>query len=127
MDRYPGIARVPLANVPTGPNATRVADHMLGLLRAGGVDDRSAAWFVDVISLYINAASYETSIYVEEGRAEENVDEEIRESFAQLSPAEYPNIMSLLPLLTSGDGNQRFAFGLQLMINGLLHTEPPEL
>jgi AcrR family transcriptional regulator len=127
MDRYPGIARVPLANVPTGPNATRVADHMLGLLRAGGVDDRSAAWFVDVISLYINAASYETSIYVEEGRAEENVDEEIRESFAQLSPAEYPNIMSLLPLLTSGDGEQRFAFGLQLMINGLLHTEPPEL
>jgi AcrR family transcriptional regulator len=127
MDRYPGIARVPLANVPTGPNATRVADHMLGLLRAGGVDDRSAAWFVDVISLYINAASYETSIYVEEGRAEENVDEEIRESFAQLSPAEYPNIMSLLPLLTSGDGDQRFAFGLQLMINGLLHTEPPEL
>jgi AcrR family transcriptional regulator len=127
MDRYPGIARVPLANVPTGPNATRVADHMLGLLRAGGVDDRSAAWFVDVISLYINAASYETSIYVEEGRAEENVDEEIRDSFAQLSPAAYPNIMSLLPHLTSGDGDQRFAFGLQLMINGLLHTDPPEV
>jgi hypothetical protein len=35
--------------------------------------------------------------------------------------------MALLPLLTSGDGDQRFAFGLQLMINGLLNTEPPKI
>jgi AcrR family transcriptional regulator len=127
MDRYPGIARVPLANVPTGPNATRGADRMLGLLRAGGVDDRSAAWFVDVVSLYLNAASYEASIYAEEGRDHEEVDEEIRDAFSQLDPAEHPNIMALMPMLTSGDGDARFAFGLQLMIEGLLHTEPPEI
>src|SRR5437868_3075442 len=58
MDRHPGIARVPLANVPTGPNAIRASERLLSLLRAGGVDDRSAAWFVDVVSLYINAASF---------------------------------------------------------------------
>jgi AcrR family transcriptional regulator len=127
MDRYPGIARVPLANVPTGPNASRGADRMLGLLRAGGVDDRSAAWFVDVVSLYLNAASYEASIYAEEGRAHEEVDEEIRDAFSQLDPAEHPNIVALMPMLTSGDGDARFAFGLQLMIDGLLHTEPPEI
>jgi AcrR family transcriptional regulator len=127
MDRYPGIARVPLAHIPTGPNATRASDHLLGLLRAGGVDDRSAAWFADVVFLFVNAAAYETSIYVEEGRSEEHVEQEIREEFAQLSPTEFPNIASLMPFLTSGDGDERFAFGLQLMINGLLHTEPPEI
>jgi len=127
MDRYPGIARVPLANVPTGPNATRAADHMLGLLRAGDVDDRSAAWFLDVVSLFLNAASYETSIYVQEGREHEAVDEEIRDAFSQLDPASHPNITALMPLLTSGDGDQRFAFGLQLMINGLLNTDPPKI
>jgi AcrR family transcriptional regulator len=127
MDRYPGIARVPLANVPTGPNATRGAERVLALLRAGGVDDRSAAWFIDVVFLFVNAASYETSIYVEEGRSEDHVDEELREEFGQLSPTEFPNLTSMMALLTSGDGDQRFAFGLQLMINGVLNTAPPEI
>jgi hypothetical protein len=30
---------------------------------------------------------------------------------------------ALLPELTSGDGDERFAFGLRLMINGLLNEQ----
>ena|SRR5439155_11634147 len=118
MDKYPGIARVPLANIPTGPNATRGADHVLGILRAGGVDDQAAAWFVDVVFLYVNAASFETSIYVEEGTAEET-QEAVNEAFTSLDPDEYPNIAALMPHLVSGEGDERFKFGLRLMINGL--------
>ena len=32
-----------------------------------------------------------------------------------------------MPLLLSGDGDERFGFGLQLMIDGLLNTEPPKI
>lgn len=127
MDRHPGIARVPLANVPTGPNSTRVAERVIALLRAGGVDDRSIAWFVDVVFLFVNATAYETAIYVEEGTDHDRLDERIREEFELLDPAEYPNVMSLMPKLTAGSGKERFAFGLRLMIDGLLHTEPPEI
>src|SRR3954447_9854349 len=62
MERHPGIARVPLANVPTGPNAVRGSERVLALLRAGRVDERVSAWAVDVIFLYINAVAYEASI-----------------------------------------------------------------
>lgn len=127
MDRYPGIARVPLANVPTTPNAMRVSDHLLGILRAGDVDRQSAAWFVDVVFLYVNAAAFETSIYVTEQDDPEAVHEEMHDVFMRrLDPEAYPNMAALGEHLISGDGDERFTFGIRLMINGLLSTKPPK-
>jgi AcrR family transcriptional regulator len=127
MQRHPGIARVPLANVPTGPNAAAVADRAVALLRAGDVDDRSIAWFVDIVFLFINATAYETAIYVEEGVSEEHLAEDIRGSFGRLDAAAYPNMFSMMDLLTTGTGEQRFSFGLRVMIEGLLHVSPPDI
>jgi AcrR family transcriptional regulator len=127
MERHRGIARVPLANVPTGPNATAVADRVIALLQAGGIDERSIAWFVDIVFLFINATAYETAIYAEEGVDEEHIDDEIVAGFRRLDPEAYPNLFSMLDLLTTGTGEERFRFGLRLMIEGLLHAEPPEI
>jgi AcrR family transcriptional regulator len=124
MDRYPGIARVPLANIPTGPNAMRAADHSLGIVRAGGVDERNAAWFIDVVSLFLNAASFERSIYEERGNFDEHFDQ-VQGFFGAIDPNEFPNMAALLPMLTAGSDDERFAFGIRLMINGLMNTEPP--
>ena len=127
MERYPGIARVPLANVPTGPNATALTEHLVGLLRAGGVDDRSIAWFVDVVFLFVNATAYEASIYAEADKAPEELADEIRESFQDLDWSRYPELSSMLPYLTAGTGEERFRFGLRLLIAGLLHAPPPDI
>jgi AcrR family transcriptional regulator len=127
MERHHGIARVPLANVPMGPNAIAVADRVIALLRAGGVDDRSIAWFVDIVFLFINATAYETSIYVDAGVDVQHIDQDIRAGFARLDPAGRPNVFSMLDLLTAGSGEERFKFALRLMIDGLLHTAPPEI
>jgi AcrR family transcriptional regulator len=127
LEEHHGIARVPLANVPTGPNTTRVAERVIALLRAGGVDDRSIAWFIDIVFLFINATAYETAIYVEEGVDEERIDEDIREGFGRLDSSAYPNMFSMMDLLTAGTGDERFRFGLRLMIDGLLHVAPPDI
>jgi AcrR family transcriptional regulator len=127
MDRYPGIARVPLANVSTGPNAAKLADHLIGILRAGGIDDRSIAWFIDVAFLFVDATAYESAIYLEAGTRQELIGEQVRGAFVQLSPAEFPNLTSIRSLLTTGDRDVRFAFGLRLLLDGLLHTTPPEI
>jgi AcrR family transcriptional regulator len=125
MDRYPGIARVPLANVPTGPNIAKLADHLIAILRAGGIDDRSIAWFVDVASLFVNATAYESAIYVEAGTPDELIGEQVRGAFAHLDPARLPNLASMSALLTTGGRDERFAFGLSLLLEGLVHTSPP--
>jgi AcrR family transcriptional regulator len=126
MERYHGIARVPLANVPTGPNAVAVAERVIALLRAGKVDDRSIAWFVDIVFLFVNATAYETSIYLDAGVEQETIDDDIRAGFERLDPSAYPHVFSMLGLLTSGSGEERFRFGLRLMIEGLLHAPPPK-
>ena len=127
LERHSGIARVPLANVPTGPNAAIAADRVIGLLRAGGIDDRSIGFFIDLVFLFINATAYETAIYAEERVSQEGFDEAIREAFGRLDPATIPNTLSMLNVLTSGSGDERFRFGLRLMIEGLLHVPPPDI
>jgi AcrR family transcriptional regulator len=127
MDEHPGIARVPLANPPTGPAAARVADRVVALLAAGGVDDRSAAWFLDVVFLFVNATAYETSIFIEEGAVEGQVGQRLQEEFERMELDDVPHFARILPLATKGSGEARFNFGLQLMINGLLSTEPPDV
>jgi AcrR family transcriptional regulator len=127
MNRYPGIARVPLANVPTGPRAAAIADHLIALLQAGGIDQRSIAWFIDIAFLFVNATAYETSIYVEEGREVDEVVTDIRDSLTSLESGRHPHLVSLANLLTTGSGEDRFNFGLRLLIEGLLHAAPPEV
>ena len=50
---------------------------------------------------------------------EVDVDRSVRERFQRLDPAEFPNLASLLGALFTGDGDERFSFGLRLMIDGL--------
>ena len=122
MDRHPGIARVPLANIPTGAGALRIVERMLGILRAGGIPEQSMAWFVDCVFLYVNAASLETSIYIETGKPED-IASDIRESFERVDSAQFPLLAAMTGALFSGDGDERFSFGLRLMIEGLRHVK----
>jgi AcrR family transcriptional regulator len=129
MDRYPGIARVAIADVPTGANGLRMVEALLDLLRAGGVPDASAAWGADVLSLYVTGVAFENSIY--ESRkwtpAEESAfHESVYGVFRDLSAEEYPNLSRLLPFMTTGTREERFGFGLDVLINGLLTTPAPE-
>jgi hypothetical protein len=47
---------------------------------------------------------------------------EVAERFRTLSPERYPSLSAIVPMLTAGDGGQRFDLGLDVLINGLLTT-----
>ena len=46
----------------------------------------------------------------------------IAERFAAVSPERFPTIAALRDQLTTGDGEERFALGLDVIVNGLLET-----
>jgi AcrR family transcriptional regulator len=120
---HPGIARAALANVPVGPNSLRYSEALLAILRAGGVPDQQAGWFIDRLSLYVLADAFEESLHRERGRQTEEdaraYFEQIRAYFESLPPDRFPNITSMVEPLMAGGGDERLRFGLELMVRGL--------
>jgi AcrR family transcriptional regulator len=124
MEALPGIARVAVANVPTGESALRVADNLLGLLRAGGIRDQDAAWACDILPLIATAYAVETVTHQERaaanGPAEPEWVEHLASVFTSLPPERFPNLTALPDELTSGDGESRFVFAIDTFLDGLV-------
>jgi AcrR family transcriptional regulator len=122
---YPGMAGLAMARIPVGDNALRVSESMLSLLKAGGVGDQAAAYAADLISMYQTAIAYEQSLYAalyKDPEHEVREIERIAARFATVSPERFPTIAALREQLTSGDGEERFSLGLDVIVNGLLET-----
>jgi AcrR family transcriptional regulator len=127
LTAHADISRAALGNIPTGPQALRFSDGMLAIILAGGVPPQIAAWAIDRIFLYVNADAFEGTLYgakqVPEGQTpEEHMHQfvgQLREYFAALPADRFPNISAHAKVLTTGDGQQRFEFGLDMLIDGL--------
>jgi AcrR family transcriptional regulator len=124
LSSHADVARVALANIPLGPNALRVSERMLGVMVAGGVPAQAAAWFLDRMSLYIVAEAYEGTLWeMPEGfNPETDRDafvEPLRQYFRSLPVDQFPALVANVDEMTSGDKDERFLFGLDLLLDGL--------
>ncbi|SEL92087.1 TetR/AcrR family transcriptional regulator [Streptacidiphilus jiangxiensis] len=112
-------------NIPTSPAALDSAEAMLALLRAGGLPEQVCAYGVDVISLYMVATAVEESSRTKpgeqrgEGSAQPYLDG-IRGFFGSLPAERYPLIVAMAGPLTRNVGDERFEFGLDLLLDGLV-------
>jgi AcrR family transcriptional regulator len=126
------IAAITLANIPTSLNALRIADRIFAIMLAGGVPPRVAGWALDRLSLYIGADAYEDSLYDKRRRSTGLTEEEymakyvadVRSFYEQLPPDEFPHLSAHLGDLMSGDGDERFEFGIDMLIRSLSTYEP---
>jgi AcrR family transcriptional regulator len=122
LSRNGDIARVALGRVPLGPNALRVSEVTMTILRSGGVPDQAVAWAVDVIGLYVSANAVEDSITVEMQRSGRDPMEyygQVRDYLGALPAARFPTTAALVAELTAGNSEERFRFGLALLVQGL--------
>jgi AcrR family transcriptional regulator len=122
---YPGITRLAMAIIPTGPGALAITESMLALMKAGGMGDQAAGYACDVLNLYVQAQALEATYHLEraaDGDPPREYFTGIAERLRSLPPERYPYISALVPQLMAGDGDQRFDVGLDVLINGLLAT-----
>jgi AcrR family transcriptional regulator len=121
--RYPGISRAALAVVPTNLETLRLAEGMLGILLAGGIDPQTAAWGIDTLSLYVAGYALEASM-VHSRKKDPDATwvlsrEELMRRFTALPENRFPNTRRYAAELTSGTEHQRFDFVLDLLTDNL--------
>lgn len=113
--RHPGSAGLTLGRVPFGANLLRVMEGQLRLLREAGIPDSVAAFVGDLFALYAGA-------YVYEEEQDRTTDQGIAELLAWLSSLpedRFPNTVATAPLLVKGSRDDRYSFGLELLVRGL--------
>lgn len=123
MLQHRDIARFSLGRIPLGPNALRVAEWMLALLRAAGVPDRAAAYAGDLFGLYVGAHAFEETAGLQSPTGEPLPPDEVlammRGYMASLPREQFPNTVELVDELMSGGPEERFEFGLDVIVLGL--------
>ncbi|WKU03999.1 TetR/AcrR family transcriptional regulator [Micromonospora sp. HUAS LYJ1] len=117
----PSLARSALTLRPSGPHYLRLLDTIVGLLLAGGLPARQAAWGVDLLLQHATATAAEQS-----GRAEsaesDGEQEDLVLAVAEAQADTYPHLVRVREEIFSGTGQQRLRWAFSTIIDGLPTT-----
>jgi TetR/AcrR family transcriptional regulator, tetracycline repressor protein len=119
----PGLIPLSVSRPMLGPNAMRLREDLLTLLRRGGLDDASA------VEAYLSLFAYTTGFAAfEAGRVPGERDLEQRaaagELFAALPAEEFPATRALAKRLATRPGDAEFGRGLEALVAGFAAGEP---
>ncbi len=122
--RHGDLARATLGIAPSGEQTLPLLETMLAILSAGGVSRRVAALSMDILALYITATAVEESMEARAsaGGPDDPYYTELRAYWSALPPDRFPHLSAMAVALTSGDGDERFDFGLDILIRGIAST-----
>ena len=114
------LAGASLANIPTGPNALRSIDGLLGILRVAGLPPRIVAFAADLLPQYLTIDAYEGSLFAQRMEREPEYFAALKEYFEALPADRFPHVAALVDeLMAEAEGDVRFEFGLDVIVRGL--------
>ena len=120
---HPGIAAMTLADPPTTEATILLTENLLGILLAGALEPQDAAWACDVFVLLVTAVAGEDDVRHARGRNDDDRREQVEELykiFAGLPPDRFPLIAAHAAQMVAGDGDERFRFAVDVVIDGVL-------
>jgi AcrR family transcriptional regulator len=112
--------------IPTTPRTLAGAEALVALLRAGGLSDRVVALGLDQLLLYVSAAAFEEGLFERDGMGPADIGRyyaEVHAFYAALPPEHYPVLAAIAPEMTGADDDERFRFGIDVLIGGLVAVD----
>lgn len=116
----PGLARSALVARPSGKHYLELVEALLALLDEGGVPPGQAAWGVDVLLLHATATAAEHS---DPGTTPQDWDA-LGRAVREASPS-HPHVAAAGADLLSGSPEDRMAWSLRVLLNGIAFTPRP--
>ncbi len=108
-----------MGRIPAGPNSLPVLERNLAVFAAAALPPRVISYAVDMFALYVGGFAYEESLRVPPlGEGDTGV-EQLGAYFRSLPPDQFPTISGLADDLVAGTADERFEFGLELLVRGL--------
>lgn len=110
-----------LGRIPTTPKTMAASEALSSVMRAGGLSDRAIALGLDTLMLYVCGAAFEDSMFDRTMSQEElrAYHDSVHRFFETLPADRFPVLTSLAGPLTGPEGDERFDFGLEVILAGL--------
>jgi AcrR family transcriptional regulator len=112
------------SGIPLLPHTMDAAETLLALLRAGGLPVQVAAYGVDLIALFVVSSAFEQSrrggAHQDDGEQARAYIDGARGFYGSLPADRYPVLTSMVAELTREGGDERFEFGMEVVLAGLV-------
>lgn len=122
---HPGLARSALVSRPFGDRYLDLLEALLSLMGEGGIPAERAAWAVDLLLQFATATAAEHAPGDKEPADAEGEWAALATTLRGISADRHPHLAAAGTDLLSGPGEARMHWGLQVLINGILHTPRP--
>jgi len=119
LSRYRNVAPLLARDVPTGPNAMAAREKVIALLLANGFPPALAARSHATLARYVLGFAIQLT-----GNDTAHDDAALTQIFHDLDPARFPATVAVADHLPVA-WEDEFAFGLELIVDGLTHTLEP--
>lgn len=124
-------ARISLGRAPTGPVVAVFTEWLFTLLTPAGIPDKVIAYLGDLFGLYVGAFAFEESLHANPAGTGDlppgQFLEMVKDYMRSLPEDRFPHTRKAADLIFSADRDDRYAFGIDLMIRGLqtFAADPP--
>ncbi len=116
-----GLAQLALSTIATGPNALRIWELLLGLLKEGGANNVKATFGVDMLMLYVTAVAAEES---NRCASNEGIGR-VKDALLAVSPEKFPLVFASREAWHSSDSDTRFEWQIDIIIDGIIGGRLP--